>query len=235
MLITCRDLAFAYDGRTVLEDVNFGVGSGEYWFIVGGNGSGKSTLIKGLLRLKAPLRGSIAFGDGLQADHIGYLPQQTVAQKDFPASVMEVVLSGLLNSHGFKPFFSAADRAKAKEKLALLDVADLADRSFQDLSGGQRQRILLARALCAGRKMLLLDEPASALDPLATQELYQLIARLNREEGITVLMVSHDLAAAERWASHVLHLGSRQLFAGPREEYLHSDAYRHLLGGDCHD
>ena len=235
MLITCRNLAFAYEGRTVLEDVNFSIGSGEYWFIVGGNGSGKSTLIKGLLHLKTPTAGSIEFAEGLQANQIGYLPQQTAAQKDFPASVMEVVLSGLLNGHGWKPFFSAADRALAKEKLALLDVADLADRSFQDLSGGQRQRILLARALCAGRRLLLLDEPASALDPLATQELYQLIARLNREQGLTVLMVSHDLSAAERWGSHVLHLGSRQLFAGTKHDYLHSDAYRHLLGGDCHD
>lgn len=235
MLITCRDLAFAYEGRTVLHDVNFSVASGEYWFIVGGNGSGKSTLIKGLLRLKAPAAGTISYGDGLQADQIGYLPQQTVAQKDFPASVMEVVLSGLLNSHGWKPFFSRAERSTALEKLALLDAEKLADRSFQDLSGGQRQRVLLARALCAGRKMLLLDEPASALDPLATAELYQLIDRLNREQGLTVLMVSHDLSAAERYASHVLHLGSHQLFAGTRHDYLHSDAYRHLLGGDCHD
>ena len=197
-LITCKDVCLGYDGQAVLQDVNFEVCRGDLLCIVGENGSGKSTLIKGLLGLKAPLSGSITLGDGLKPTEIGYLPQQTELQRDFPASVMEVVLSGRLNGMHGRPFYSKADRAAALENLERMGVEDLKNQSYQALSGGQQQRVLLARALCATKKLLLLDEPVTGLDPVATGELYNLIKLINLCNNITVIMVTHDIEAALR-------------------------------------
>lgn len=230
-LITCEHVCLGYDGQTVLRDVNFTVSRGDLLCVVGENGSGKSTLIKGLLGLKAPEQGRITLGDGLVRNEIGYLPQQTQLQRDFPASVAEVVRSGCINQMRGRAFYSRADRARAQENMERMGIEDLANRSYQALSGGQQQRVLLARALCATRKLLLLDEPVTGLDPVATGELYNLIKLVNLCNDITVIMVTHDIDAALRYATHVLHLGHRQLFFGTAAAYKQSDAARRFLGG----
>ena len=230
-ILECKDLSFAYDGETVLEQVDFSLNAGDYLCVVGENGSGKSTLIKGLLGLKAPDRGSIRFGEGLQSTEIGYLPQQTQIQRDFPASVREVVLSGCLNSLGRRLHYHAGDRERAAMNLERMGVEDLADKSYHELSGGQQQRVLLARALCATKKLLLLDEPVTGLDPIATGEMYNLIKLVNLCDGITVIMVSHDIRAAVRYATHILHLGHEQLFFGSCAEYRESSLARRFSGG----
>ena len=231
-ILTAKDLSFAYDGKTVLEGVNFSLSAGDYLCVVGENGSGKSTLIKGLLGLKAPDGGSIVFGEGLKAAEIGYLPQQTQLQRDFPASVREVVLSGCLNSLGRRLHYNAQDRARAKMNMERMGIEDLKERSYQDLSGGQQQRVLLARAPCATKKLLLLDEPVTGLDPIATGEMYNLIKLVNLCDDITVIMVSHDIHAAVRYATHILHLGQRQLYFGTAAAYKESTQARRFLGGN---
>ncbi len=233
-LITCKDAAFAYEGHVAVSGINFEAGRGDYICIVGENGSGKSTLMKGLLRLIAPLQGSVLLGDGLRPNEIGYLPQQTVTQKDFPASVYEVVLSGRLNARGIRPFYSRTDRLEAETNMKRLGIEQLRKRCYRELSGGQQQRVLLARALCSTRKVLLLDEPVAGLDPVATADLYRMIQAVNREAGITVIMVSHDIHSAVAHASHILHLQGRQLFFGTTEAYKSSPEGSVFLGGTNH-
>ena len=219
--LSCQNLTVGYDGRTVLQGLNFEVNPGDYLCIVGENGSGKSTLMKTILGLQAPISGRILTGDGLRKNEIGYLPQQTQAQKDFPASVREIVLSGCQGRCGSRPFYSKEEKRLAEENIGKMGIGSLTKRCYRELSGGQQQRVLLARALCATRKMLLLDEPVSGLDPRVTAEMYGLIETLNREEGITVMMISHDISAALRYASHILHIGD-SVFFGTKADYLQS-------------
>ena len=226
-----QDLALGYDGRAILSGLSFTVSAGDYLCIVGENGSGKSTLMKTVLGLQKPLDGKIAFGDGLLPGEIGYLPQQTQAQKDFPATVWEIVLSGCQGRLGKRHFYGASEKRLARENMEKMDVAGLSGRCFRELSGGQQQRVLLARALCATKKLLLLDEPVSGLDPKATLDMYRLIEKLNREEKVTVIMISHDLAAAVRYASHILHVG-HETFFGSREEYLKSGRAGRFLSAE---
>jgi ABC-type Mn/Zn transport systems, ATPase component len=230
-LITVKNVSFYYEKNMVVENLSFEVNAGDYLCVVGENGSGKSTLIKGLLRLKQPESGEIAIGDGLKANEVGYLPQQTAAQKDFPGGVYEVVLSGRLSSRGIRPFYTAKDKQIAKENMELLNISDLANRCYRELSGGQQQRVLLARALCATRKLILLDEPVSGLDPLVTQEFYGTVAQLNRNANITVIMVSHDIQSAVKYATHILHLQNEQAFFGKTEEYLRTTLAKSFIGG----
>ena len=226
-LLTVRDLSPGYESRAVVDDLNFTVNAGDYLCIVGENGSGKTTLMKTLLGLQPPVGGEIVFGDGLRKNEIGYLPQQTDVQRDFPASVREIVRSGCQGRCGLRPFYSAAEKALAEENMARMGLAGLAERCYRALSGGQQQRVLLARALCATRKLLLLDEPVAGLDPVVTAELYALIAELNGE-GVTIVMISHDIAAAAAWASHILHIGDA-VFFGTRAEYLDSALGKRFL------
>ena len=219
--LTCQNLTVGYDGKPVLQGIHFEISAGDYLCIVGENGSGKTTLMKTLLGLQPPIGGSILTGDGLQRNEIGYLPQQTQVQRDFPASVREIVLSGCQGRCGLRPFYSRAEKRLAEENIRKMRIEPLAKRCYRELSGGQQQRVLLARALCATRKMLLLDEPVSGLDPKVTAQMYGLIEKLNREDGITVVMISHDIAAALRYASHILHIGDTVYF-GTRAEYLQS-------------
>ena len=229
-LISVEDAAFAYDGQVVLDRVTFDVNPGDYLCIVGENGSGKSTLMKGLLRLVSPVKGKITLGDGLTQDEVGYLPQQNLTQRDFPASVLEVVTSGI---RGKRLFLSREDKALAEEKMALLEITDLRHRSFMELSGGQRQRVLLARALCATKKLLLLDEPTAGLDPVVARELYKTIERINKEEGIAVIMITHDVHTAAFYASSILHLQQTPLFFGKPDEYLDTYHGQCFAGGIC--
>lgn len=218
--ITCRDLSLGYDSNAILEHLNFEVNAGDYLCIVGENGSGKTTLMKTLLNLQPPLKGMVQIGDGLMPNEIGYLPQQTVVQRDFPASVREIVLSGCQGRTGFRPFYNRAEKQLARQNMERMGIGDMAERCYRELSGGQQQRVLLARALCATRKILLLDEPVSGLDPKVTAEMYSLIGQLNKE-GITIIMISHDIGAAVRCADHILHIG-KDLFFGTTEEYRNS-------------
>jgi len=233
-LIKCSDLAFAYEGRTVLQDLSFEVAQGDYLCVVGENGAGKSTLMKGLLGLKRPTAGSLEYAEGLKATEIGYLPQQTPVQKDFPASVYEVVLSGCLNHLGRRPFFGRAEKKLALETMERLEIKELKNRCYRDLSGGQQQRVLLARAMCATHKLILLDEPAAGLDPMVTQELYDLVGELNRQ-GITVIMVSHDIERVLKYANKVLHLHADGYFFGTTPDYERSEIGQCFCGGRCCD
>ena len=232
-LIKCEHVDFGYDNQDAVVDVNMEVDAGDYLCIVGENGSGKSTLMKGLLGLLKPTAGRLTVAEELRRTGIGYLPQQTPIQRDFPASVMEVVLSGLLASKGYAPFYTRADRETALAKLCLLGAEDLANRCYRELSGGQQQRVLLARALCAAGRLLLMDEPFTGLDPTVTNELYDVVDKLNHEQGVTVIMVTHDVPEALRHASRILHLGAEH-FDGTAEEYRQSPLYRRLMGGESH-
>ncbi len=223
--LTCQNLTLKYDGRVILEDLNFTVRAGDYLCIVGENGSGKSTLMKTILGLHTEYEGNMETGDGLLASEIGYLPQQTNVQRDFPASVREIVLSGCQGRCGFRPFYTKEEKNLARRNMGRMGILEFEKRCYRELSGGQMQRVLLARALCATQKALLLDEPVSGLDPKVTVEMYQLIARLNRDDGITILMVSHDIAAAVKYASHILHIGET-VFFGTKQEYLASGVYQ---------
>ena len=233
--LRCENVSLGYEGRAVTEGLAFEVNAGDYLCIVGENGTGKSTLIKALLGLKEPMEGKISFGDGLKQNEIGYLPQQTPVQKDFPASVREIVLSGTLGKMGLRPFYSKTQKAIAEEQMEKLGITELADRCYRELSGGQQQRVLLARALCAAEKLILLDEPVAGLDPKVTREMYELINDLNKRDGITVIMVSHDIAAAVKYATHILHVSHRPLFFGKKEDYLQSEVgkgFANVSGGE---
>ncbi len=231
-LLTCHDLALGYEGQQIVQGLNFSVKAGDYLCIIGENGSGKTTLMKTLLGLQAPLGGKVLTGDGLRHSEIGYLPQQTLVQRDFPASVWEIVLSGCGGRTGLRPFYNKDEKALAKRNIEKMGLAKLTRRCYRELSGGQQQRVLLARALCATRKMILLDEPVAGLDPKAMNELYELILSLNREDGITVVMITHDIEAALRCADHILHIG-REVFFGTKDEYLQSAfAQSFLKGGE---
>lgn len=235
-LITCQNLCLGYDGREILHNLNFTVNSGDYLCIVGENGSGKSTLMRTLLGLQPALSGEIRMGDGLKQTEIGYLPQQTLVQKDFPASVWEIVLSGCQSRNPGKPFYSKAEKELARKNMERMGITGFTKRCYRELSGGQQQRVLLARALCATQKCLLLDEPVSGLDPKVTAEMYTLIRQLN-DDGITVIMISHDIHAAIEYASHILHIGNH-LFFGTKQEYLASEIGRAFLpkeGGKEHE
>ena len=232
--LTCQNLRVGYDGKSVLQDLSFEVFAGDYLCIVGENGSGKSTLMKTILGLQPPISGRILTGDGLRKNEIGYLPQQTVVQKDFPASVREIVLSGCQGRCGSRPFYNKEEKQLAEENLRKMQIDKLSKRCYRELSGGQQQRVLLARALCATQKMLLLDEPVSGLDPKVTAEMYRLIDELNHRDGITIIMISHDIAAAVKYASHILHIGNTAFF-GTKAEYLQSPQGRLFAaekGGD---
>lgn len=228
-LIECKHLKVGYDNRTAVDDVSFSINEGDYLCIVGENGSGKSTLMKSILGLIPIKSGEIIF-NGLKQNQIGYLPQQTIVQRDFPASVFEVVLSGCLNRLGMKPFFTAKERKIAEDNIKLLNIEKIRKKAYCDLSGGQQQRVLLARALCATEKILLLDEPFTALDTVVSNELYGVIKMLNKERGITVVMISHDVRNSVESSDMVLHMDTKILFYGTSAEYLKSQASKRLLG-----
>ena len=224
-LIICENVSLSYGKQSVLSELTFQVGRGDYLCVVGENGSGKSTLVKTLLGLLSPVSGSIRFGKGFSRKSIAYLPQQNAAQKDFPASVWEVVLSGRLSSKKLISFYNAQDKKIAREVMERLAISDLATRSFRELSGGQQQRVLLARALCSESELLLVDEPTTGLDPLVTAELYHLIEEVSAS-GKTVIMVTHDVASAVKYATHILHLHHKPLFFGTKDEYINSEVGR---------
>lgn len=227
--IECKNLIIGYEGKAIRDSLNFCVNKGDYLCIVGENGSGKSTLMKTLLSLQKPISGDIIFGDGVSKHEIGYLPQQATVKRDFPATNYEIVLSGCVSRLGNKPFYSREEKEIAINSMQKMNIYNYKDRCFKELSGGQQQRVLLARALCATRKILLLDEPVSGLDPIVTHEMYELIKELNEKDNITIIMISHDMNDAIKYASHILHIGSK-IFFGSKDEYLKSDIAKMFLG-----
>lgn len=230
-LITIKNASMGYDGKTILSDMNLKINENDYVCIVGENGSGKTTLMKCLLGLLQVQSGEISYGDGLMQNEIGYLPQQTVLQKDFPASVGEVVMSGCLNKK-HTLFYSKEQKEMAYRNMELTGVYSLRKKCFRELSGGQQQRAMLARALCATHKLLILDEPVTGLDPKASSDMYALIKNLN-DKGITIIMVSHDITSAVNHASKILHLSRNSYFFGSAHQYLHSDIGKKFMITDC--
>ena len=231
-IIKCEHTDFGYENHDAVIDLNLEIYPGDYLCVVGENGSGKSTLIKGMLGLLKPTGGSLSVADELKRGGIGYLPQQTAAQKDFPATVQEVVLSGTLSRRGKRPFYSRAERKLAAHNLERLGIEHLKQKCYRELSGGQQQRVLIARALCATEQLLILDEPITGLDPSAIQDFYHLIKKLNKEDGITIIMVSHDIGNVISQANKILHLHRRVVFCGTAEAYRQSVAGKEFLGGD---
>lgn len=221
--LTCSNLTIGYEGRSIASNINFSAECGDYICIVGENGSGKSTLVKTILNLNAPLSGSVKFGNDIKRSEIGYLPQQTEIQKDFPASVSEIVMSGFLPRHKIFPFYSRAEKNEAAKQMKRLEIDELSERCYRELSGGQQQRVFLARSLCAAEKMIILDEPVTGLDPRVTAEMYEIISEINKKDKITVIMVSHDVRAAVKYSSHILHIGHSDSFYGTVSEYFNSE------------
>ena len=236
MIFECKDVTLGYENKVVAKNLNFKIDQGDYLCVVGENGTGKSTLIKTLLGLIKPLNGEvIANVQGKNHKGVGYLPQQTQAQKDFPASVWEVVLSGVLNNDHRCPFYNKKDKAEAEKNMEKLNILDLKKRCYRELSGGQQQRVLLARALCATDSVLILDEPVTGLDPAASMEFYETIKDLNKKENVTIIMVSHDIKNALKYATHILHLEQENDFFGTVEEYKKSNVSNMFLGGVAND
>ncbi|TKZ35860.1 metal ABC transporter ATP-binding protein [Brachyspira catarrhinii] len=219
--LTCENLSIGYDSKVILNNINFEVGAGDYVCIIGENGSGKSTLMKTILGLQPQIEGKILTGDGLEFNEIGYMPQQTVVQKDFPASVREIVLSGCQARCGMRPFYNKDEKMILKYALQKMKIENLSKHCYRELSGGQQQRVLLARALCSTRKMLLLDEPVSGLDPNVALEMYNLIEELNSKDNISIIMITHDIESALKYASHIMHIG-KNIFYGTKEDYINN-------------
>jgi len=231
--LTCKNMSMCYGKNPALEDVSFSVRTGDYICVVGENGSGKSTLLKGILGLHPLSGGQADFATGIPKTDIGYLPQQTLIQRDFPASVYEVVLSGCQNRGGFGFFYSADDKKKAKKNIGRLRLDSIKTKSYRDLSGGQQQRVLLARALCSARKMLFLDEPVTGLDPAMTAGMYDLLLELNAGENLSIIMTSHDVETAGQYANKILHLEKKLLFFGSTDDYKNSEYSKKFIGGHC--
>lgn len=230
MLLSAKDVTIKYENKIAVDGVNFDVESGDYLCVFGENGSGKSTLIKGVLGLIKLSSGKIEFSQDINKNQIGYLPQQTIVQRDFPASVFEVVLSGCLNRRGAKPFYSKKEKDIANNNMEKLLISGIKNKSYRDLSGGQQQRVLLARALCATERLIVLDEPASGLDPLISSEFYLLVKNLNKRYGISVIMVSHDIKTALQNANKILHMGTKALFFGTTTDYIKNNISNSFMG-----
>lgn len=230
-IVTCKDISIEYDGKVAVDQVSFTIEQGDYLCIVGENGSGKSTLVKALMGLLKLKSGEIEINKELTLGGIGYLPQQADSQKDFPASVYEIVLSGCIKSKGLRPFYNVKEKQRVKDNLERLNIYGLRHKSYRELSGGQQQRVLLARALCATDTLLVLDEPVTGLDPVVTAELYDIIEELNRRDHVTIIMVSHDVRMATKDANKILQMGRKVLFFGKTKEYINTSYAKALLGG----
>ncbi len=228
--LSVKNLTVSYENKIAIDNISFNLELSDYLCIVGENGSGKSTLIKSILGLKSIKSGKIEFKNGIKQTEIGYLPQQTIIQKDFPASVFEVVLSGCLNKKGLISFYSKKEKQRAESIMEYLSILNIKKKSYRDLSGGQQQRVLLARALCATEKILILDEPVSGLDPIITAEFYQLLNKLNKENNITIIMVSHDITTSIQNANKILHMNRNINFFGNTSEYINNSISRNFIG-----
>lgn len=230
-LIECKRLSVGYDKKVVCKDINFKVEEGDYLCILGENGSGKSTLLKTILGLNKAVFGKVIFEKSLSKNKLGYLPQQNDFQKDFPATVREVIMSGFISQMGLRPFYNKAEKNKAIQIIDFLGLENLTKNGFKELSGGQQQRVLLARALCATDKILVLDEPTNGLDSKTTNQFYKLLKNLNNS-GLTIIMVSHNLDKVMEYASHIVYLKDSMIFNGTKQEFESSDIMSALKVGE---
>lgn len=230
-LIECKRLSVGYDKKVVCKDINFKVEEGDYLCIMGENGSGKSTLLKTILGLNKAVFGKVIFEKSLSKNKLGYLPQQNDFQKDFPATVKEVIMSGFISQMGLRPFYNKAEKNKANGIIEFLGLENLTKNGFKELSGGQQQRVLLARALCATDKILVLDEPTNGLDSKTTNQFYKLLKNLNNS-GLTIIMVSHNLDKVMEYASHIVYLKDSMIFNGTKQEFESSDIMSALKVGE---
>ena len=230
-LIECKRLSVGYDKKVVCKDINFKVEEGDYLCILGENGSGKSTLLKTILGLNKAVFGKVIFEKSLSKNKLGYLPQQNDFQKDFPATVKEVIMSGFISQMGLRPFYNKAEKNKANGIIEFLGLENLTKNGFKELSGGQQQRVLLARALCATDKILVLDEPTNGLDSKTTNQFYKLLKNLNNS-GLTIIMVSHNLDKVMEYASHIVYLKYSMIFNGTKQEFESSDIMSALKVGE---
>lgn len=230
-LIECKKLSVGYDKKVVCKDINFKVEAGEYLCIMGENGSGKSTLLKTILGLNKPVSGKVVFEKSLSKNGLGYLPQQNDFQRDFPATVREVIMSGFISQMGLRPFYNKAEKNKANQIIDFLGLVNLTKNGFKELSGGQQQRVLLARALCATDKILVLDEPTNGLDSKTTNQFYRLLKDLNNS-GLTIIMVSHNLDKVMEYASNIVYLKDSMIFSGTKQEFESSDIMSALKVGE---
>jgi len=222
-IIECKKLSIGYNNKVVCKNINFSVNKGEYVCLVGENGSGKSTLLKTILGVNKSLSGKVIFEKEFSTKNIGYLPQQSDMQKDFPATVTEVVMSGFLGRMGIRPFYNKVEKEKAEKIMQELEIKPLSKKSYKELSGCQQQRVLLARALCATDDLLVMDEPVNGLDARAIKKFYALIKKLNVENGLTIIMVSHNIDKVIDYATNIVFLKNEMAFAGSKEEFLQSE------------
>lgn len=234
-MVTIKNLSIGYENKRIVSNLNFKINQGDYICIIGPNGAGKSTFVKTLLGLKKELSGEIIFDSSLKRTEIGYLPQVKSIQSDFPASVYEVVLSGCLNKLGFKPFYGKKYKTRVNDVLKRLNIVKLKDKCFSELSGGEQQKVLLARAMCATDKIIVLDEPVTGLDPKSTNDLYKKISELNRKDKLTVIMVTHDVDTSLEYATHILNINGKHTFYGTAHEYLHGENCTCVEGDEFHD
>lgn len=218
-LIEIKNLTLGYEKQSVIKNVNMSIDENDFICIVGPNGAGKSTLVKGILGLIKPMKGKVIYNN-LKQNFIGYMPQETKIDSNFPASVLEIVLSGTLNRLGFKCFYTKKEKEIALANLKLLGISNLKDKNFCDLSGGQRQKVLLARSLCASKKLLILDEPSNNLDSKSKKELYKNIVDLNKNKGMTIIMITHDLDHDNLIGNKILSLRENDIFFGSTEEFV---------------
>ena len=233
-IIVCENISYSYEKKEAVTNVSFNVEENDYLCILGENGTGKSTIVKMLVGLIKPTAGKITYNN-MKRTQIGYLPQSTNIDPIFPASVREVVMQGRCEKLGKKFFYSQSDKKIVDEKIKLLGIECIKNKNFSELSGGQKQRVLLARALAATDKLIILDEPVSGLDPLVTAEMYDIIDKLNKESGIAVVMISHDTKSAAKYAKHILHIKNEQLFYGDTKDYVNTELYHEFLGGCGHE
>jgi zinc transport system ATP-binding protein len=232
IILDVENLNMRYGKHQVLSDVSFTVLQGDYIGIAGPNGSGKTTLIKGLLGLLPVENGAVIYGSEIATDHpIGYLPQTAVsADAYFPAKVREVVSLGLLSNKRGMGYLTKADHAKIDRILEKLNILPLRNKKIGQLSGGQRQRVLLARAMVNSPKLLILDEPTSALDPKMREEFYDLIGLLNREDQVTILLVTHDMGSLGKYTRKLLYLDRRIIFFGSYDAFCQSEEMTKYFG-----
>lgn len=219
-LVEVKNLTVKYANSVVIDKASFSVTEGDFICVVGANGSGKSTLIKTLLGLISPAEGKVEFLGGLKRTQVGYLPQESRIEQGFPATVTEVVLSGTLGRLGRIPIYRKAEKERAKEALKLLKITKLEDKSFSGLSGGERQKVLLARALVATEKLLILDEPSNNLDQRSRAGFYKILKQLNEEAKLTILMITHDLDAEDLIGNKILSIKNAKVELTTTEEFL---------------
>jgi zinc transport system ATP-binding protein len=219
-ILELKQLRLGFGDNIVINNASLVLEEGDFACIVGANGAGKSTLVRAILGLIKPLGGDIHYCGDLKQTQIGYLPQETRPDSNFPATVEEIVLSGCLGHMGWKPFYCHKEKQHIRRSLKILGIESLAKKRFVDLSGGQKQKVLLARSLSATTKMIILDEPSNSLDHKSRKDFYKTLKNLNREQGLTILMITHDLDADDLIGNKVIAIKEGKVTLSETNDYL---------------